>query len=144
MCTKTLMTLMLAVALSGCSSDPADDNHGHGDTHGEPNHHHNAADTGHDDDAQSPDVGASDTGVVTSAAARTYCECVFVACHDPFHEKFGADDVASIAACEAEASALPVAGSEQMSGNSIECRQYQCENIGADVSCADALGAACT
>jgi len=58
-------------------------------------------------------------------------------------ETYGPDDAEAIAACQAEASSWPVAGSEQMSGDSIECRQYHCDNATGSSSCDNALGAAC-
>lgn len=149
--------MIAAVALVlGCSS-PEDENNGHHDhdhDHGHnhehehdggANHHHGDMGHQHGDGGHGEvDLAGIDFGdVVITPAAEDYCECMLITCHDPFHETYGADDAEAIAACQAEASSWPVAGSEQMTGDSIECRQFHCENATGSSNCENALGAAC-
>lgn len=103
-----------------------------------------AADAGRDDAGAVNDAGANDAGVEVTEEAIAYCECVFVACHDDFHETFGVDDLASIEACNVFASGLPTVGMDVVSGDSLECRQHWCDAQPADCPSALGLNATCT
>jgi len=131
---------LLLIACVGACSGP--DGHSDNNTHDEDGGHHE--DDQHHDGGH--DVGAPDVAPDTtlSEAAFAYCDCMLVNCHDPFHDTWGEDDAESRTACAEEASALPVAGSPQTSGNSIECRQHVCEGVvDRRFTCEDALGSAC-
>jgi hypothetical protein len=96
-------------------------------------------------DAGALDAGAAaDAGVVITPEATAYCECVFVACHDDFHETFGIDDLESIAACQTFASALPTVGMVVLTGNNLECRQHWCDAVPTDCPSALGLNATCS
>jgi len=87
--------------------------------------------------------GTDEHGTDTSAEdpAAVYCDCVFTNCHEPYHAKWGEDEMMSEAACLMEASALPVNGSDIDMGNFIECRQHFCDLAASDETlCANALG----
>ncbi len=123
--------------LAACPSeegtgDDAHDDHGdHGSTS------HGTADHG------TADHGTADHGIETSAddPAVIYCSCVLANCHDPYHAKWGDDEMVAQAACLMEADALPKNGGDTEMGNFIECRQHFCELAAADADqCANALG----
>ena len=79
------------------------------------------------------------TGGGTPAVA--YCECMVVYCHDDYHGTWGEDHDMSVAMCEAEAAALPVAGGPVTQGEFIECRVHYCELAKTDPgACASAIG----
>ena len=144
-------TVVLLAACSGGENNEDHDNHDQSHSNNSPhdggnNHGHDDMGHGHegDTDHHQVDLGGVDLGEVTiTPAAEEYCECLLITCHDPFHDKYGADDAEAIAACQREAAGFPVAGTEQMSGDSIECRQYHCDNATGDSTCENALGAAC-
>lgn len=122
-----------ALLLAGCPGDDGDDSastsedgHEHGHEHGSDEHgsdEHDGIDTSADD------------------PAVAYCGCVFSNCHEAYHMKWGADEMASEAACLMEADALPMNGSDIDMGNFIECRMHFCELAADDETlCANALG----
>ncbi|MFO0635036.1 MAG: hypothetical protein U0168_19505 [Nannocystaceae bacterium] len=134
---RFLLPLCLALfSLPSCKSDDgggdtAADEHGAGE-HGasEASGSGTAADT-HD---HSVDSDADDPAVA-------YCSCVFANCHEPYHAKWGEDEMAAEAACLAEAGALPSNGGPTEMGNFIECRQHFCDAAAADPTvCTNALG----
>lgn len=129
----SLVPALVASALiqAGCPQDDNDDS-------ASTTEHDPGASTGHDHGA---DTGS--TGHDTSAddPAVAYCSCVFVNCHEPYHAKWGEDEMASEAACLMEADALPMNGSDIEMGNFIECRMHFCELAADDETlCANALG----
>ena len=124
-----------ALALACKSDDGGTDTaaeHG-GAEHGAAEHgaaEHGAADS-HD---HSVDTDAMDPAVI-------YCSCVFANCHEPYHAKWGEDEMAAETACLAEANALPSNGGPTEMGNFIECRQHFCDMAAADpMVCTNALG----
>jgi len=114
---------LAVLAVAGCSDDTGGDDAGVDDT--------GVDDAGGDD--ASGDAGPTE--------AQVLCGCLLVSCHDPFHAQYGVDDGVAIAACEAEAGALPRAEMPVMSGNFLECRAGFCEGAAMDdTMCAAALG----
>lgn len=141
------LVFVLATGCSQADDRSHDNNDGHhdqdaGEHHHEDAGHHDAEhshDGGHESDADaSIDVGPD---VTITPAARDYCECMLVNCHEPFHDRWGEADPVAIANCEVEASQLPATGAEEMSGNHLQCRQYHCTQAanGAE-TCPSALG----
>lgn len=65
---------------------------------------------------------------VREFAARDYCDCMFLKCHDLYHELWEEDEVVARQACLHEAEATPVNGGETQSGDFIECRLHFCED----------------
>jgi hypothetical protein len=61
-------------------------------------------------------------------AARDYCDCMFLNCHDLYHEIWGGDEGNARAECLLEANATPHAVGPATHGDSIECRLFYCEN----------------
>lgn len=131
----TSIRLLLAAALPfylvGCKSDDdsgdehAAEEHGHADEHG-------ASETADHD--HSVDTDPNDPVVA-------YCSCVFANCHEPYHMKWGEDEMMSEAACLMEAQALPSNGAPIEMGNFIECRQHFCDAAATDPTvCTNALG----
>jgi hypothetical protein len=132
--TRRLVSVLALIAL-GCPSDDEGSDTGAStvddgsDDHGSEEHG-----TAHETD---------DDGVETSAddPAAAYCSCVFANCHEPYHDKWGENEITSEQACLAEAEALPVNGSDVEMGNFIECRMHFCELAADDDSvCPNALG----
>jgi hypothetical protein len=119
------------LSLPSCKSDDgggdtAADEHGAGA--------HGAGEHGADTHDHSVDTDADDPAVV-------YCSCVLANCHEPYHTKWGEDEMAAEAACLAEAGALPSNGGPTEMGNFIECRQHFCDAAAADPTvCTNALG----
>lgn len=153
--TERTAALFAALVLSCCSGNNGTDNNGHEDNnhgHEENNESHGDAGDDHDSDGhghedgghtEEHDLGAPDLNgdAGLTAEAFTYCDCMLINCHDPFHERWGADDVEARNNCAREASAWPVTGSPQTSGDSVECRIAVCEGV-ADRrnTCPEALG----
>ncbi|MEM6991378.1 MAG: hypothetical protein AAF721_12795 [Myxococcota bacterium] len=75
--------------------------------------------------------GEADTG---DDAAQAYCDCIFGACHETYHERWGEDEIVSRMACEAEAAALSVDG--------IACRMTACQAVASEADCAEAIAPA--
>lgn len=129
-----LLSALLLTSACGDDSTPADS--GSGDS--------GSGDTG-SGDSSTDDSSAADTGPdPASIAARAYCNCMLVECHDAFHEEFGVSDVEALENCQAAGEALPMTGmAGTTSGNSLECRQSFCDGAGSDeAACASALGGA--
>ena len=125
--------LLPVVMLLGC---PADDDGTAGETHAD--HGTGTADSGTAEHG-SESASSSETGVDGAVAA--YCACVLENCHEPYHAKWGEDEIMAQAACLAEAGALPQNGAPIEMGNFLECRQHFCDAAMADPSvCTNALG----
>ena len=126
-----LLVSALALFALGCPSD--DD--GGGDTGAGTAEDHGSEEHG------SEEHGTAETSTDDPVAA--YCSCVFSNCHEPYHEKWGENEIMSEQACLAEAGALPVNGSDIEMGNFLECRVHFCELAADDESvCPNALGEA--
>lgn len=111
--------------LAGCPSDDTGDEGAASSEHGAEEH---------GDHDHSIDTSAEDPAVV-------YCSCMLANCHEPYHTKWGEDEMMAEAACVMEADALPMNGSDVEMGNFIECRQHFCELAANDASlCPNALG----
>lgn len=128
----TAATLSFACKSDDGGTDTAAE-HGAGE-HGAGEHgageHGGSADS-HD---HSVDTDAMDPAVI-------YCSCVLANCHEPYHAKWGEDELAAETACLAEANALPSNGGPTEMGNFIECRQHFCDMAMADSTvCTNALG----
>ncbi len=65
---------------------------------------------------------------VRELAAMDYCDCMFLQCHDLYHDVWGSDEGTSRQECLREAEATPHATGAAVSGDSIECRLHYCEN----------------
>lgn len=142
---KLLVVSSLFALVLGCSGD---DNHDHGDAGDDHHHHDNHHNHHHHDDDGGhshslPDLGEADLGVSITEAAKDYCSCMLLKCHDDYHVQWGEDHVEAAAACQQEAAALPQAGSVQTVGNSVECRLHHCASLEDGSTCEGALGAAC-
>lgn len=78
-----------------------------------------------------------------SSPASDYCECMLVHCHDQYHGTWGEEHPQSENNCNADAAMLPTVGVPAMSGDSLECRLYHCEQAAGDASlCEAAIGGA--
>jgi hypothetical protein len=141
--------LACGFVLAGCPADDTSDDGaastGHAHATESSGVHDSTASTGHAHATESSgaDEHGTHDGIETSAddPAVAYCSCVFTNCHEPYHAKWGEDEMASEAACLMEAEALPVNGSDIEMGNFIECRMHFCELAAGDESlCANALG----
>ncbi len=152
-----VLTVLLAAGCHGDHEHDEDGGHDHGDhdhgTHadGDAGHDHgdaaHRADGGHqhEDGGGHHDLGvAPDLGNQVQAVHFSYCDCMLLSCHDPFHDRWGPDDVEARNACAEEVSMLPREEGAQ-SGANFDCWKYQCEQVaaGAGATCDDALGAAC-
>lgn len=134
---KRVRAILLSSFPAWCFGCPSDDDSS--DT-GADDHTHDSSGA-HDSSGGHDSGGSSDTG--SSGAAATYCSCVLANCHEPYHAKWGEDEIAAQQACLAEAAALPVNGAPTEMGNFIECRQHFCDLAASDDSvCANALGEA--
>ena len=60
--------------------------------------------------------------------AQDYCDCMFLSCHDIYHDTWGHDEIGARAECVREAEAVPVVGEPVTAGDAIECRLFYCEN----------------
>lgn len=58
-----------------------------------------------------------------------YCDCIFLWCHDLYHEVWGEDEGIARARCFQVAASLPRAGEPVEEGNSIECRIHWCDVV---------------
>jgi hypothetical protein len=128
----SVVGLALASSSTGCpGGDDSTADRAHGS---ETSAHHHTTEEGSGADTRTVDSGEDDP-------AAAYCACVFANCHEPYHAKWGEDEVASEAACLTEASALPQNGAEVEMGDFIECRVHFCELAASDATaCAAALG----
>ena len=59
--------------------------------------------------------------------ARDYCDCMFLNCHDLYHDIWGEEELGAREECLREAEATPLEGVPAVSGDSIECRLHYCE-----------------
>ena len=109
------------------------------------------SDAGTEDDAgeTQADAGAEDAGtdagpVVDAGpteAAIDYCNCVFLSCHDAYHEVYGVDEDEAVDACRADGTATPETGESVDAGDSLQCRRYYCElPVDGGRDCESALG----
>ncbi|WAS94244.1 hypothetical protein [Nannocystis punicea] len=102
--------------------------------------------TDHDTDHEhTTEHEPTSTGATTegSSPAADYCECMLVNCHDQYHGTWGEEHPMSEINCKAAADMLPTVGMPAMSGNSLECRLYHCEQAAGDESlCEAAIGGA--
>jgi len=81
------------------------------------------------------------TGGPSEWSAMDYCDCMLVACHDYYHEHWGEDHDASLAACLDEAGAVPEAGMPVSEGNFFECRAHHCDAAYSEPQrCTEAAG----
>jgi len=126
-----LFVVVTLVTFVGCKGDGGDE----------------AADSAAATDSTATDSGTDDHadhhGTETDGTdpAEVYCACMLDNCHEPYHTKWGEDEVAAQAACVAEADALPINGSDVEAGNFIECRQHWCEMAASDPNvCTNAIG----
>lgn len=136
----TSIRFLLAVALPfhlvGCADDGNDDA---ADTldHGAEEHgaaEHGAEEQGSEGHDHSVDTDPNDPIVA-------YCACVFANCHEPYHAKWGEDEMAAEQACLMEAEAVPSNGGPTEMGNFLECRQHFCDAAATDPTvCTNALG----
>ena len=135
---KVRSSLFLIVLFGGALSSvgcPSDDSGDEGASTSDSGNGDHAADsgsgTGHD---HSVDTSADDPAVA-------YCSCMLANCHEPYHMKWGEDEMMAQAACVMEADALPMNGSDIDMGNFIECRMHFCELAATDPTvCTNALG----
>ncbi len=56
---------------------------------------------------------------------KTYCDCMFLGCHDYYHSVWGEDEVAAREGCFEEARLIPRSPGAS-SGHFLECRLEQC------------------
>ena len=132
-----MKTLILAFALLcfGCH-DHGDHDHDHDNNGHDPNdgHHDN------DDDADAGDVSIDiPTDLEITEAATDYCDCVFLNCHDDYHDKWGADEGVARNGCLVEASQIAQTGTGE--GDHLTCRQTFCADAETDeTQCNAALG----
>jgi hypothetical protein len=139
-------SLAVVCLVTGCPSDDGDsggdsgaDEHGT-DEHGTDEH---GTDEHGTDEHGTDEHGTDEHGVETAAddPAAILCSCLLANCHDPYHTKWGEDEMMSQQACLMEADALPMNGSDIEMGNFIECRQHFCDAAASDDTvCANALG----
>lgn len=130
------LALASTLGLAGCPSDDTSDD-------GASTHEHGAEASTAEHGAEASTAETHDHSVDTNAddPAVVYCSCVFANCHEPYHAKWGEDEMASEAACLMEADALPMNGSDIEMGNFIECRMHFCELAATDPTmCTNALG----
>lgn len=138
MISRRVPLLLLPLYLAyGCKDDGDDDTSS--DEHGGDDHDHGAdehgaeehGESGHD---HSVDTDADDPVVV-------YCSCMLANCHEPYHMKWGEDEMAAEEACLMEAQGVPSNGGPTEMGNFLECRQHFCDAAAMDDTvCANALG----
>ncbi|MBX7078765.1 MAG: hypothetical protein K1X88_06210 [Nannocystaceae bacterium] len=125
------LALMPSCKSDDGGGDTAADEHGAGE-HGASEA--SAGEHGADTHDHSVDSDGTDPAVA-------YCSCMLANCHEPYHTKFGEDEMAAEAACLAEAGAVPSNGAPTEMGNFIECRQHFCDAAMADPTvCTNALG----
>jgi len=133
---SSLVTCTLLLA--GCPSDDTGDEGASTAEHGAEHGHEHGAEHGADEHGTAEN-GDHDHSIDTSAddPSVAYCSCVFSNCHEPYHEKWGEDEMAAEAACLMEADALPMNGSDIDMGNFIECRMHYCELAATDPTLCD-------
>lgn len=78
------------------------------------------ASCGGDEAAPAPEPGPLDVVV------KTYCDCMFLACHDDYHRFWGEDEEQAILSCREEARRLP-RGEAGGPGPSLECALQLCQ-----------------
>ncbi|MDC0718365.1 hypothetical protein [Nannocystis bainbridge] len=105
---------------------------------------HAHTETGHDHTSSST---SSDTTTDTTTGGGSpiadYCECMLVNCHDQYHGTWGEEHPQSEENCSAAAAMWPTVGMPAISGDSLECRLYHCEQALVDASqCEAAIGGA--
>jgi len=125
---------------SDCSDDLICDIHdGQGSCQ---NAHEHDDDTGHEHDDETGLEHDDETESGSEAdLGVTYCSCMLVNCHDPWHEVFGEDDLEATMACVDLVESLPRAGEDLDAGNFAECRIHFCELAADDPTvCPAALG----
>lgn len=94
-------------------------------------------------DMAPPDMAPTDAGPRPDEALVTrYCNCVFLNCHDLYHEVWGEDEVTARLTCLEVGAELPLAGEPMEAGHSIECRLQYCARAmnEPEQSCPPALG----
>lgn len=124
----------LALFALGCPSDDegGDTGASTADDHGSEEH----GSEEHGSEHASEESGAGDP-------AAMLCSCLLANCHDPYHDKWGENEMTAEQSCLTEVEALPVNGSDIEMGNFIECRAHFCELAADDESvCPNALGEA--
>ena len=57
----------------------------------------------------------------------SYCDCMFISCHDLYHEIWGEDELEARQGCIDEATALPLTGEPAEVGDSLDCRLLHCQ-----------------
>ena len=134
------LTWILGLALGLGLAQGCDDGDDGGDDAAGSTGHSHASDSGHAHETTAA-TGADSSGDGGGDAATSYCACMLVNCHDPFHAKYGEGDDVATPACMADAATFPSVGMDAMSGDSIECRMHFCEEAAMDeTACAAALG----
>ncbi len=91
--------------------------------------------------------GGGNTGEGGTDEAKSYCNCMLLACHDAYHATFGDESDEELARenCLREASLIPVAGMNVEEGNFVECRIHFCSLGGNDESvCPNTVGGICS
>jgi hypothetical protein len=131
-------SIAILAFLVGCPADD-DDGSSAAETHADHGSEtHGTTDQGSETHATA-DHGSSETG--PSSAVEAYCSCVFENCHEPYHMKWGEDEIAAQQACQMEAEGVPSNGAPIEMGNYLECRQHFCDVAANDPSvCPNALG----
>ncbi|MFN3197256.1 MAG: hypothetical protein ACE366_02390 [Bradymonadia bacterium] len=78
-------------------------------------------------DAEVPDAEPVDAAPRPDEALVTrYCNCVFLNCHDLYHEVWGEDEVTARLTCLEVGAELPLAEMPVEQGDAIECRLHHC------------------
>lgn len=96
-------------------------------------------------DSEPADSEPEDSEPPTPTPEEAYCTCVFATCHEHYHARWGEDEVASAAACRAEAAEILA---EVDGPQTLECRTQVCVTAPlddpddcpiavGDVACAD-------
>lgn len=64
---------------------------------------------------------------------KGYCDCMFLRCHDFYHEKWGEDELKAREGCLEEGRMVPRSGDlSSERGHNLECRLNQCRVVEKD------------
>ncbi|PCC71270.1 hypothetical protein SAMN02745121_04768 [Nannocystis exedens] len=152
---KTILAPLL-LALTACGTTHSGTDHDSHDTSGDDAHDTSTTDgtstagttehehtTEHEPTSTGHEHTATDPTTDGSSPAADYCECMLVNCHDQYHGTWGEAHPQSEINCNADAAMFPTVGTPAMSGDSLECRLYHCEQAAGDASlCEAAIGGA--
>ncbi len=73
-----------------------------------------------------PDMAPRPDAAVVEPAVLAYCDCMFLGCHDLYHQLWGEDEGVARARCFRVGSELP-RDPDAVEGDSLDCRRHWCD-----------------